>query len=300
MSTELEMGIGQHTEEDDIDRVEVMKGCLAEIDKQWTRFSVAAYEYYHSEDWKTAGYADFKAFGKEQLGMEYRSLMWRVKVGETIVHHNLTMDEIGQMGWTKFATVMPLIKKDMKRSDLQKLLKKARTSTVADLKDYVRTVQTKSEVTQKKVRLNFTLLNEQDTVVQEALKDCMAKAQSENPGVGLEYMAITYLMHIGGEMTAEAVEAAREKLSKVEEPKVKPKRMTRSDKGKKKGATTAKKAPRKASTAKKGTNGAGTRKKATQAKAAPKKRATRAASTAKKATTPRKRTSTGRRGMIKG
>jgi len=234
------------------DHREALKTCLANISENWANFSIIASEVYRSEEFKSWGYESFQDFVQAELGLKYRSAMYRVQVGDSLIQHNLQPEDLAQIGWTKFEKVSSMISKDMKRKDIQALLKKAKGMTVRELADFVETKTQDTKVTRTKTTLSFRLTNEQADVVNEALKKGMEMAATDNQSVGLEYVALIFNMHLQEKVSQKAQTAAVESLHK-EAPKPKKARKARADKGK----APAKKAPAKKAPAKRTTKGRG-------------------------------------------
>ena len=239
------------------DHREALKACLNNISENWANFSIIASEVYRTEEFKSWGYESFQDFVQAELGLKYRSAMYRVQIGDTMIQHNLQPEDLGQIGWTKFERITPLLNKDMKRKDVQALLKKAKGMTVREIADFVETKSQDTKVVRTKTTMSFRFTNEQADVVNEALKKGMEMSATDNQSVGLEYVCLIFNMHLQEKVSQKAQAEAATKVHKEPPKAKKTTRKARADKGKATKKTTAKKAPAKKATGRRTTKGRG-------------------------------------------
>lgn len=179
---------------DDGHPLDIAPECLKNIQKNWFTFSVAAYQIHNEELYKARGYANFKEYVEAELDIKYRVAMFRVEMGEAINMLSLTMEEVGDMGWTKFKYIAPRLNKDMKRKDLLALLNKARKSTVVEIKDFVAKELSTTRVVSQSTAMSFRFTNEQADIIKESMKEAMSLANSESQSVAIEYICSEWLM----------------------------------------------------------------------------------------------------------
>jgi hypothetical protein len=226
---------------DDGDPLDIAPEALRNIQKNWFTFSVAAYRI-HSEDlFKQRGYENFKEYVEAELDIKYRVAMLRVEMGEAIEMLNLTMEEVGQMGWTKFKYIAPRLKAGMKRKDLLATLRKAENMTVKEIKDFVVQEMSTTKVVSQTTTMTFRLTNEQAEVVKKALEESGALAASESQSVAFEYMASEWLMN----HNPKAAEELRKRLSPEAVKPEMPRKQKATSKAAKEKAAAKKKAPAK-------------------------------------------------------
>lgn len=261
--TAVESALGTATDPND-DHRSALRQLLETIEQSWYDFSVMAYNVYQSEEYKTWGYETFKDYVEAELPISYRIAMWRVAVGEAIVTHSLERSVVETMGgYSNFGRLLPLIKKDTKRTEILAYLKKASKMTQREIEDFVatETSHTTGGRVVKKTKMEINLTNEQHTVCKEALDEAAKLAAGANGepasmSIAFEYICFEWLEHHNPKKADEI----RAKLAPVPEPKAKVVRKERRDKGKVRGkektsdakakATAKGKAPKKAATKK--------------------------------------------------
>lgn len=164
--------------------------------------------------------------------------MHRVKMGEAIKKYKLSKKEIVSIGWTKFKEIatLALSEEGASREEIIDLVENAKDMSYRDLQAYVRNERIKKTGGKetKTVKLTFKLLDEQDNVVKEALDLAMSLAETDQPSIGLVYMATEFIMHHSED--SDVVQSIRERvleLSKEKEAKAPHK--PHANKGKKNG-----------------------------------------------------------------
>jgi hypothetical protein len=95
-----------------------------------------------------------------------------------------------EMGWAKFHAITTAFHEDMKKSEVNTLLKAAQKKSLAELKEFVKEVKTErvgGEV-QKRTTLKYTLLNEMAEVVQSGIDMAKEIMGVDDDGLALEYV----------------------------------------------------------------------------------------------------------------
>lgn len=213
------------------------------------KFSEIAFRVYESEEYKTWGYSSFPEYAEQELGLEYRTAMYRVAIGQAIAKNNIDHGKVAKLGWSKFAKLLPLMQKGkVTEKNLDKWLKVAETKTNKELEEYVAEQVTETvggtHVVKTNVSLKFT--PDQNKVWERAIKLAMEAAVTTNPNIGAEFIALSFLEH----HDEGANEALRKHLTKLPEKAAAKPRKERADVGKKrngKAPAKAEKAPAKSS-----------------------------------------------------
>lgn len=186
------------TEYDPKDRRDRMQGYVRAHQEIWFDFAVDASLCYHEEQWAewahpetNEPYANFGQCAEAEWGISYKVAMMRVAMGDAIREHGLTKEMVGtEMGWAKFHAITSAFHEDIKKGEVNTLLKKAQKLSLADLKEFVKEVKTErigGEV-QKRTTLKYTLLNEMAEVVQNAINLAKEIMGIDDDGLALEYV----------------------------------------------------------------------------------------------------------------
>jgi hypothetical protein len=186
------------TEYDPKDRRERMQGYMRAHQEIWFDFAVDASLCYHEDQWQewthpetNEPYESFGQCAEGEWGISYKVAMMRVAMGDAIREHGLTKEMVGtEMGWAKFHAITSAFHEDIKKGEVNTLLKKAQKLSLADLKEFVKEVKTErigGEV-QKRTTLKYTLLNEMAEVVQNAINLAKEIMGIDDDGLALEYV----------------------------------------------------------------------------------------------------------------
>lgn len=204
----------------------------------WVEFAQVAYEIYNTEHWRKKGFSNLKEYvAKETDGkVSYEIFMHRVKMGEVVRKYKLKKEQIINLGWTKFKEIATLALSDenMSAKELLDFIKEAKDLSFRDLQAFVRQQRIKklNGEEQKIVTIKFRLLDEQDNVVKEALDAAMSLSETDNPSIGLTYMATEFLIHHSEDSSV--VQAVRERVNEISKEVVKAPHKPHSNKGRKK------------------------------------------------------------------
>lgn len=198
----------------------IAKQCLENIEQNWFTFSRVMYRIYLQEEFKGWGFGSFKEYVESELAFQYKTAMWRVQIGQAIEQFNITQDEVdGMGGWTKFGFLTPAIHKDMKRKDFMEMVKRAKDMTAREVKDFVETLRTDTEVITKRATMTFLFTNESITVVRSALAEGKSLASTESDAVAMEYIMTEWLMNHNPKKAAEIQSKLHAPPPKVEKPR---------------------------------------------------------------------------------
>lgn len=201
------------------DHRSIAKQCLENIEQNWFTFSRVMFRIYRQEEYKDWGFSNFKDYVESELAFKYKSAMWRVQIGEAIEQFGVTADEVADMGWTKFGFLTPGIHKDMKRKDFMEMVRRAKDMTAREVKDFVESLHTETEVITKRATMTFLFTNESITLVREALTEGKSLANSESDAVALEYIMTEWLMNHNPKKATEIQAQLHAPPPKVEKPR---------------------------------------------------------------------------------
>jgi hypothetical protein len=203
--TKQKAEVKQETERRVIDKKEAKdirnraKGYIDNIEQSWFELSQLLVEIYDSEIYKTWSdeFTTFEKYCEQELGLSYRIALFRLNMGRSIVDFGIKQSQVEGLGWSKFKELCTLFTKDMAKEDVYNILKevKTRKMTFAEVADYVRSqkVIRHGGENVKKVRHIFTLTEQQNDVVDEALKEAMSVASTDNTSLALEYICAEWL-----------------------------------------------------------------------------------------------------------
>ena len=232
--------------------IDKMKRLLLEIGNNWVDFSLTASEVYDSEEFKVLGYQNFKEFCIKELAEEYTTVMYRVRMGNSIKRLGLEKEAIADLGWAKFKELILIMGDSMSQKDVSKLLTMAREKTVKEVQQYVREVRHTSGAGGTDVLTTVTLRfwNEQSELFTKTTAMAMDMLQTEKLEVAVEYILTEWASKYDPN-ALEAIKSAMPSAERTEAPA--PKRGAykgRVDKGRervKKEKTSAKKTKKAAS-----------------------------------------------------
>jgi len=179
----------------------LLKDLLKKENNLWYDIAVCSYNIYKNKEWESLGYASAKDYALNELepyGLSYTMFMYRVKMGEAIEKYDLSKEQIGDLGWTKFKEIASLILMDVDIEDINALIERAKESSSREVADFVReqkTLYADKEIVAKTVKMKFSLLNEQADIVNEALKLALDFAQTDNENIALTYICADFLMN---------------------------------------------------------------------------------------------------------
>lgn len=232
------------TAHDPADLNALILGCFEDIEKNKFSLNQFIYEMYEEEKYKPLGYEKFSDYVEKELPCEYRIAMWYRQMGKVQNLFNISQDVVDSVGWTKFKELAALITDKTNPSDVQKMLDYAAAHTFIEVQQYVkkkRAAQHGKEIVEKKT-VSFTWTVPQYEIIQGALSEAMALANTENESLAFEYICGEWMLNHAEGGNPEVKESLHVPPTAVESrmPQVE-----RADKGKKK--TPAKKAAKKAS-----------------------------------------------------
>jgi len=203
-----------------------IKNLLETIEQSWFEISILLSDTYYGELYKKWGYESFEDYAKAELDMEYRSAMFRVQVGKTINDLNITKQQIGELGWTKFKELTYILKeKDLTKEHMENLFNEVKDMSFRETKEFIKQVRIEQETGEpgqsvKKTVMKFKFTNEQEEVVQHAVDEAMGIMEVDNENLALEYICMEWMMNHSETPIAEVEDEPEE---------VKPKRKEKAD-----------------------------------------------------------------------
>lgn len=242
---------GRRTETAPSDNFKKAKDFLAAIGENTFDFSVVVAKIYHGEEFK-GKYEDFAACAQAEWGMGYRTAMNHVTVGDTVIKYEISKERAAGIGWTNFMEISSLFTPEMKKGEIDGMIKKAGKMThdeVVRFKQETRKGRVGGEV-QQRVKMTFQFLNEQADVILEGLKMAKELMGVEHDDTALEYIIVDWMNSHDPENVEDIKGQLKGEVEPEAEPEVpeeKPSRKTRADKGaaKKTAKPKAKKATKK-------------------------------------------------------
>lgn len=183
-----------------VDLTKQLKEVIRKESETWYEFAVIAYEIYRTEEWRKKKYESLKDYIERETEnkVSYEIFMHRVKMGETIKKYKLRKEEVIKLGWTKFKELATLaLSIELENTELTGLIKEAQDKSYRELQDFVRKERLKrsEKIEQRKVTLKFTLFDEQDNIVKDALETAMGISGLESANHALVYICMEFLMH---------------------------------------------------------------------------------------------------------
>jgi len=172
------------------------KDLIHEINDAWYDFSLVANEIAEKQLFLEWGYASAREYAEVELGIDYRTWLYRVKMGQAIVKHSLAKEDIAELGWAKFKDIAALIINDELPEDKTKeLIEGVKEMSSREAQEFVRSVR--SEYAAKpvvtKVSFKFKLVNEAAEVVDQALERARELTGFEDDNQALEYICADWL-----------------------------------------------------------------------------------------------------------
>lgn len=239
------------TEKRPDDNFKKAKDCLEVIGQSWWEFDTAVAEIYDSEEYKVKYGDDAKwdQVAKDEWGMNYRTAMNHVTVGQAIKKFGLSKEALAAFGisWTNFMEVSSTLTPEMTRAQIESRMKKAAKMTHAEVVKFKQEIKHGVEGGSpvKLATLIFKLKNEAADVVTEALKRAKELMDVPYDDAALEYMCLDWMQEHDPDKVDEIKaqlksDVAEEESEEEATPKAKAARKERSDKGKGKAKAKAK------------------------------------------------------------
>lgn len=179
-----------------VDLRQQAKDLLRQIDEAWYDFSVVAYQIHKEQKFLEWGYSSAREYCEEELGIDYRTWMYRVKMGEAIERYGLQKENILDLGWAKFKEIASLtIKFDLEEDEVEELVEKSKDMSSREVANFIR--QVRNEYADKpaitKVTLKFRLINEAAEIVEQALEKAKEMIDTDDDAKALEYICADWL-----------------------------------------------------------------------------------------------------------
>lgn len=198
MKTEMKTKTKTITKKEDLTRQ--FRELLRVEAETWYELAIVAKKLYHEEEWRKLGYENPKSYVEKEFEnkISYEIFLHRVKMGEAIEKFHIKRDEVVHLGWTKFKEIALLgLSTDIEGKELREVIKEAEGKSFRDVQDFVRKERLKYEKreVQRKVKLTFQLIDEQDNIIKEALDVAMTLLNSDNVSEGLTYICSEWLTH---------------------------------------------------------------------------------------------------------
>ena len=144
---------------------ERVKELLTLIDQNWFDLALELENIYNSWVYKEWGYEDFRGYTEKDLQIEYRIAMYRVAIAKAIKKYNIKKEEVVELGWTKFTTIIPFLTDNKKQRE--ELIKKAKKLTVKELQIMLKPKGGEKNEGHKYI---FTFNDDQQKIILQALK----------------------------------------------------------------------------------------------------------------------------------
>lgn len=190
-------GMILHTEEDPKDIHDQLKGHLNQIHKSWFNVSLLLSEIEEKGKFGEKGCTSMDEYVREELGMEYRTLRYRIQMGKKLRKLGITEDQVeGITEWTRFKEVMPMLTEDMTHEQVNGILTLARENNVEELKAIKQS--RKEEGTGRKItktKISFTLIDDQYQSWNRAEKILRENFDYDIPGQILEALCLFFEAH---------------------------------------------------------------------------------------------------------
>ncbi len=143
---------------------EVIKQLINAESQNWYALTLALGKSYKKQDWSKWGFSNFKKYVTEELNIEYRIAMYKVKMSKYITTYNISEVDVLNIGWTKFKEIAPFLSAEQKSNkDMFELAEKL---TVEELHN--RLNGTKKGTEEKGFIWRFKFNREQDDILKEA------------------------------------------------------------------------------------------------------------------------------------
>jgi len=154
--------IGQITAQDIYN--EIVK-LTEDIDKNWIKLSKMLLGAYESGIYEKWGFDSFREFVEQDLKLEYRTVMYKVKIAKTIRDLDIDDNMILDIGWTKFKELIPYLSEDQEKNE--ELFELARELSVRELKIALKQGNNRKAAV---LKITFSFNEEQSEIINEAFE----------------------------------------------------------------------------------------------------------------------------------
>jgi hypothetical protein len=159
------------------------------LKKNEYRLSLIISDIYANLSFKDWGYPGFKEYCEEELGIYYRKGLWLKDIGNKIKELKLTDKELEGIDWTKLKEIASVLTEENK----DEILENIKNKTVSEVQEYSKSIKTKTEIIEKKVKLVFVVSEESARVIEEALASIGEEIKNHSKSFQLEIMAVESL-----------------------------------------------------------------------------------------------------------
>jgi len=168
------------------------------IERGYFEMAGLLYRSFEEKWYKTWGFSSWDAYVVEEVAWSVRKAQYLVKLWQWCVIDQKSpelLEKLEPMGWTKATLLAGVVTND----NVEKFVKKAETMTVEDFGDDIKKKKkTTTSVTsggkeETMYRLNFTLFEEQNKTVVEAIDKAKQLGKTEKSGQALSLICLTYL-----------------------------------------------------------------------------------------------------------
>lgn len=168
------------------------KAHVEDAERAWFHIAKNCYLIEQGELYKKWGYESLEQYMMDELGLQYRNMRHRMKIGKTIVDLGMTEDQVsGITEWTKFKAVRPLLEAENITTDrVNEILADAKTKSVRELEKMVQDskIEHHGGRSVTKTKISFTLIDEQKATWDRAIGHAMNLTQLTNIGQVVEYI----------------------------------------------------------------------------------------------------------------
>lgn len=185
------------TAEDPGDIHDQLKGHLETISKSWFKVAVALSEIQERGLYVEKGYASMEEYCESELDYEYRSLRFRIQMGDTIRKLGITEEQVeGLTQWTKFKEIMSLFKEGMTSEEIDGLLSQAKDLSVRQIQDLKVQRSIVSDGRKSTLhRVYLSLIDDQFSAWTRANQLLMDRDGDRSPGQVLETLCLYFEAH---------------------------------------------------------------------------------------------------------
>lgn len=189
-----EQRVGTRTTEKKEDGFSRARTLLRSIGESTYDFDVCLAKLYEREEWKPK-YETFEESCQPELGLGYRNALNHLQAGQTILKFGITKEQCAQLSWTNFVEISSLFKPDMKKTEIDSLMKKAGKMTHDEVQKFKKDVKhtMAGGTPQTRVKMTFVFLDEQAQVVQEALNMAKELMGLDHDDLALEYALVEWM-----------------------------------------------------------------------------------------------------------
>ena len=172
------------------------KELINQVNEAWYDFSLVAAEISGKQSFLEWGFASAKEYVEEELGVDYRTWLYRVKMGQAIRKHGLSKADIADLGWAKFKEVATvIINEEISEEDTKELIENVREMSSRETASFVRNVR--AEYADKpvvvKTTMKFRLVNDAVEIVEQALERAAELLGTDDEAKALEYVCADWL-----------------------------------------------------------------------------------------------------------